>query len=340
MRALVVGPVAAWSVADVFHGWCQGLQACGVHVYPMALTDRYLFYERAVVLGDDREVVKAMTKQEAMTAASQHILAACEEFAPDVVFVVHGANVDPKVLAKIRRRKVLVLTECPYEDETQAGFALIAEPDLILLNDPTHQAVFDQIAPSFYVPHAYDPDVHHPGGSVTRDCCFVGTGFHNRVQWLERVDWAGIDFVLAGEWGLLEPGHPLHRFLLHPDDPRECLDNPQTADLYRSTAAGFNVYRYEQQGEMSKAEGWAVNPREVEMLACGLWFARQSRPESDDLFGDLLPAYSEPEELGDLIRWAIAHPSHREAAARSAFARIEDRTFSNHASRALARLDP
>jgi spore maturation protein CgeB len=338
MRALVVGPVAAWSVADVYRGWCKGLQACGVHVYPLTLTDRYLWYERAVVLNDDKDVVKSMSTQEAITATSQHILAACEEFDPDIVVVVHGANVDPSVLAKLRRRLVLVLTECPYEDQTQAGFALAAEPDLILLNDPTHQGVFDQIAPSFYVPHAYDPDVHHPGGVATRDACFVGTGFYNRVEWLERVDWTGIDFVLAGEWGLLTDDSPLWRFLLHKDDPSECMDNRQTSDLYRATRAGLNVYRYEQQGEFSKPDPWAAGPREIEMAACHLWFARQSAPESDELF-PMLPTYSEPEELGDLIRWALAHPVERDDAARRAGEAIADRTFTAHALRTLRRLD-
>jgi len=118
---------------------------------------------------------------------------------------------------------------------------------------------------------------------------------------------------------------------------QDCLTNDETADVYRGAKAGFNVYRYEATGEYSKADGWAIGPREVEMPACGLWFARQSRPESDELF-PMLPTFTEPGELGDLLRWAIAHPDERQEAAAKAAEAVADRTFANNAGRALARL--
>ena len=117
-----------------------------------------------------------------------------------------------------------------------------------------------------------------------------------------------------------------------------CVDNSITAEMYRRAAAGFNVYRYTADGEHSKAEGWAAGPREVEMAACGLWFCRQPRPESDELF-PMLPTFDGPGELGDLLRWALAHPDETQRAAQAASAAVADRTFTNHARRALAHLD-
>ena len=161
---------------------------------PFSMTDRYLYYEAAVMMDEGGKVIKQMNRQEAMVAASRHILAAAYEFDPDVVFVVHGANVDPEALKFLRCPLVLVLTESPYEDDIQASFAIGSEPQMILLNDPTHQGVFDQIAPTFYYPHAYDPTVHHPGPSTTTcDVPFIATMFPNRVEWLEAVDWSGLD---------------------------------------------------------------------------------------------------------------------------------------------------
>lgn len=338
MRAIVVGPVAAWSVADVWRGWCRGLVEAGATVLPFKLTDRYLFYESAVLLDDDAQIVKSMDRHEAMTAATRHILAAAYEFCPDVVFVIHGASIDPHELRKLRCPIVVVMTECPYEDQMQTAWCQGIEPTLILLNDPTHQGVYGQIAPAFYAPHAYDPTVHHPGPSADdHDCVFVGTGFPNRVDWLSRVDWTDIGLALAGDWARLD-GTDLARFVLHADDLGECISNDRAAELYRGARTGFNVYRRTADGEHSTPDAWAIGPREVEMAACGLWFARQSGPESDEVLS-MLPAVSTPEELGDVIRWGLTHRQQAEDAAAAAFRAVADRTFAHHARRTLRRLE-
>jgi hypothetical protein len=74
------------------------------------------------------------------------------------------------------------------------------------------------------------------------------------------------------------------------------------------------------------------------MAACGLWFARDPRPESGDLF-PMLPTFTSPEEAGELIRWALAHPGGAEEAAGKARAAVEGRTFTSHARKLLAMLD-
>jgi spore maturation protein CgeB len=339
VRALVVGPAAKFSTHDVWQGWCRGLAANGVEVVPFELSDRLNFLETAKITDDDGAVLKQLTEAQARSLASFDLLAFAYRYQPDVAFIVHGAHVDWNVLAELRCRVVMVLTESPYEDDAQAAMCQAVEPDLILLNDPTHLGVFGQIAPAYYSPHAYDPDRHHPGMSTYKsDAVFVGTGFPERCEWLLRVDWDGIDLTLAGDWYRLKDT-PLRAAVLHGDDMQACADNAQTAELYRGAKAGFNIYRHDAiHGEHSHGDGWAVGPREVEMAACGLWMARQSRPESDDLF-PMLPTFSEPEELGDLIRWAIAHPDERRNAADAARAAIADRTFQANAGRALARLD-
>ena len=81
-----------------------------------------------------------------------------------------------------------------------------------------------------------------------------------------------------------------------------------------------------------------MGPREVEMAACGLWFARDPRPESDDLF-PMLPAYTSPQEASEAIRWALAHEREREKAAAAARVAVSERTFSNNARKLLAMLD-
>jgi hypothetical protein len=134
----------------------------------------------------------------------------------------------------------------------------------------------------------------------------------------------------------LDDDSPLAPFVMR-SDVEDCVDNTVTASLYRSSKCGFNVYRTDSYGEHSHADGWAVGPREVELAACGTWFARDPRGEGDELF-PMLPTFSSPEELADQVRWALAHPVERDAAAEAARAAVADRTFVNNAGRALARL--
>ena len=78
-----------------------------------------------------------------------------------------------------------------------------------------------------------------------------------------------------------------------------------------------------------------MGPREVEMAACGLWFARDPRPESDDLF-PMLPAFTSPAEAGELIHWGLRHPAAREKAAAAAREAVAGRTFEANARKLLA----
>ena len=143
------------------------------------------------------------------------------------------------------------------------------------------------------MPHAYRPLVHHPGPVdpvMACDLAFVGTGFPSRVEFLEAMDLDGLDVLLAGAWAWLPDSSPLRRMVAH--DLGECIDNTQTASIYRSAMTGINLYRREAD-DGDHADGVSCGPREIEMAACGLWFARDPRPESDDLF-PMLPSFTGP----------------------------------------------
>jgi hypothetical protein len=53
----------------------------------------------------------------------------------------------------------------------------------------------------------------------------------------------------------------------------------------------------------------------------------------------MLPAFASPEEASEQIRWALAHPGERAAAADKARAAVEGRTFTEHAKKLLRLLD-
>jgi hypothetical protein len=140
-----------------------------------------------------------------------------------------------------------------------------------------------------------------------------------------------IDVTLGGFWGSLPAGSPLFPYLSH--DPAECVDNEVTASVYRSAKMGLNFYRVAD-GD-SYTEGVACGPREIEMAACGLPFLRDSRPESDELFGEILPPFHSPEEAAEQLSWWLAHDEDREDAAWALRDAVRPRTFTANAQRLL-----
>jgi spore maturation protein CgeB len=339
-KVLVVHPGVHFSVADVYNGVVKGLRENGCDVGVLNLDDRIEFYSRAyIALGDDEEAGyrKALTDTAAMEMAAQGIEATLYEWWPDIVIIVSGFFIPPKLWGVLRRRPHHVVywcTESPYEDDRQATPARYA--DTVILNDPSSLDWYrgEVNERTFYMPHSYDPDVHHPGGAdpdLVCDFGFVGTGFPSRVDWFEQVDWAGIDAKFGGNWQEVDDDSPLARLLLHPRGA--CIDNVDTARLYRSCKASLNLYRKEH-SDNAHAAGWAMGPREVELAACGTFFFREARPEGDELF-PMLPIVDEPHGFGDVLRWWLAHDSERKSAAEAARAAIADRTFRNHTAEML-----
>jgi spore maturation protein CgeB len=329
VRAIVVQPGPEYSVADVANGWVKGLASQGVEVVDFNFNDRLNFYATACFKrGDD--IVPAFTNPEdAARLAAKGLEAACYRFWPDVVIVVSGFFIPPETLHLIRTRghKVVLLhTESPYEDDRQLRRAPYA--DLNVLNDPTN---IDRFPDATYIPHAYDPDIHHPRPPVpdaVSEFCFVGTGYPSRIEFLEQVDFTGIDVALAGNWAGVK-GTPLEKHLAHDID--ECCPNDQAAILYASTKASANLYRKE---ATESADGWAMGPREVELAATGTFFLRESRGESDEVL-PMLPTFEGPGDFAEQLRWWLAHDTAREDAARAARLAVADRTFSKNAARLL-----
>lgn len=334
-------PGPQFSVHDVYVGWVEALRELGQHVVEFDLASRLTFYDSALLeagaAGDTVAVRKALTPEQAVELAVNGLYATLYKVRPDVLLVVSAFMIPPDLMDLARRygtQVVVVHTESPYEDQRQLQVAPHA--DLNLLNDPTNIDRYP--AGTVYMPHAYRPSVHHPGEpkpDLVCDLAFVGTGYESRIEFFEAMDLAGLDVLLAGNWQQLTPDSPLLGYVTH--DPAECLDNAQTADVYRSARVGINLYRREaERPELS--HGWAMGPREVEMAACGLFYLRDPRPEGDEVL-PMLPTFTTPAEASDLLRWWLAHPDERAEAAGKAQAAVADRTFTANAARLLRLLD-
>jgi spore maturation protein CgeB len=333
VRVLVVHPGPSFSVADVHNGWVKGLRQNGVTVGEYNLHERLNFYTAAQIENDNGDLRLAFSSEAAMTMAAKGVEVACFEWWPDMVIFVSCLFVPPQVLDVIRARGikvVIVHTESPYEDNVQVLRA--AHADVNVINDPVNLEQFQQVAPTIYLPHSYDPDLHKPGPAVPElksDFCFVGTGFESRIEYLSAVDWCGLDVLLAGHWQAAA-GTPLEPFVLHEFD--QCIDNADAVKLYNSTKVSANLYRKEAHRD-AHADGWAMGPREVELAASGTFFLRQSRGEGDELFD--LPIFDGPDDFTEKLRWWASHDDARIEAANRARAAVADRTFAKHTAELL-----
>jgi len=339
VKILTVHPGPEFSVADVHRGYHRALVGLGCQVVDIAYHERLSFYSNAGRMTADGSFVRMVDEVGAVRLAAKGIEAACYEFRPDVVLVVSGFFVPLDTLDVIRShgtKVVLMHTESPYEDVRQLVRA--AHADLNVLNDPTNIDRFAELGAAVYLPHAYDPTVHHPGPAWPDhhcDFCFVGTGYPSRVEFFEAVDFTGVDVALAGNWQHLAEASPLRKFVAH--DVDDCCDNDEAAALYRGAKLGANLYRRDAE-RPELADGWSMGPREVEMAACGLAFLRESRGEGDDVL-PMLPTFDGPGDFAEKLRWWLAHDDQRRSVAAQARDAVAGRTFTANAVALLTALD-
>ena len=341
----------------MFRGYEDALRELGVEVKVYNTNERLSFYAQAHIPDysipenelerDDkgefmRPLRKAFDSEQSMTAAMQGLSHDLYQFWPDVVIFVSAFYTAASTLRVIKARKhkvVIIHTESPYQDDEQLMRAQFA--DVNLLNDPVNLGEYRALqSNSHYMPHAYNPKLHYPGhGQYESDFAFIGTIFKSRKEFFEAMfkRFQGYKVAMGGAGWDNEylDGSYLLNFLGHPRG--ECVDNVDTADIYRGARSGINFYRREAEGE-HKGEGWAMGPREVEMAACGLPFARDPRPESDEIF-PFLPSFTSPEEAADQLEWILKNEARRDRLAVQAREAIRERTFKNNTIKLLSYLE-
>lgn len=336
MKVLMVHPGPDFSVHDVFVGWTKAFVQQGHQVHVYNTNDRLRFFNETDM--EDGAAVLA-----SFEGLGHHLYS----FWPDLVVFVSAFYVRQEILSLIRARghKIAIIhTESPYQDDEQLMRAQYAH--LNVLNDPTNLTEYSYLSPSIYIPHAYDPDTHYPNFTEPKkiDFSFVGSMFPSRTEFFERMftelgdRWLDKHVVAMGGQAWTQPEldeSPLLKYLGHPR--AHAIDNAETANIYRDTRIGINVYRKESE-ESHAGEGYAMGPREVELAACGIPFLRDSRPESDEVF-PFLRTFGSPEDAAWLLKWYVYYPYQAEKLGVKAREAIEDRTFRNNADKLMRALE-
>jgi spore maturation protein CgeB len=261
----------------------------------------------------------------------------------DVVLIVSAMFFHPDVIILMRRAglKVVVLfTESPYDMGQELAVASQVHGCWTCERSAVRE--FAAVAPAAgYLPHAWYGARHAAGpqpmdaGLPAHDVVFIGSGFHERVAWLQAIDWTGIDLGLYGSWEI-GSRHPLRRYLRG-----GIVDNATTAGLYRRAKIGLNLYRTSQGwGKTAPAIAHAesLNPRAYELARCGAFTLSTYRAEVPEVFGDLVPTFTGADEASALIRHWLADEAGRMSVQADLPACVAGASWEARASQVLADL--
>lgn len=324
MKILAVHPGASFSTHDVYVGYRDALADMGHEVieyrldHRLEVSQRYL---RALLNYTDRDRPRAErrkpTSAQVQWEAGSQIVNQALWHKVDFVLNISLMYTHPDYFVLLRRARVpnvAILTESPYTDE--AHERLLPYIDVAFVNERSSVARLGRInADVSYLPPAYDPRTHHPGPHLddrrqpAHDVVFVGTGFPERVALLAGVDWSDIDLGLYGTWDMLPSRHPLRRYVRGGVTP-----NHQAAALYRRARIGLNLYRTTTEFRPDAphiAHAESLNPRAVELAACGAFHLSDRRAEVAEVFGDTVPTFADAAGLASTIRSFLADEAAR-----------------------------
>ncbi len=335
----MVHPGASFSTADVYNGYLGALtrQCHTIHEYRLD--------ERLEVAARHLRTLWRYTKRAGKPSSADVIWEACQQIVTralyyhvDAVLIVSTMYLHPDFLVLLRRAhipSIVIGTEHPYDD---AAFArLLPYIDVAFVNERSSVAALRVVNEDvYYLPHAYDPETHRPGAQPgdedvpAHDVVFVGTLFQERIDLLAGVDWTGIDLGLYGAVDLLPKRHPLRQHVR-----AGVIDNRKAAALYRRAKIGLNLYRTSQgfgEDVPHIAHAESLNPRAVELAACGAFHLSNERREVWAVFEDTVPTFIESAGLEDNIRFYLNRPTHRAHLARQLPRRVEHLTFDRQAA--------
>lgn len=338
MKLCLVDTGITSSTFDVFNGLAGAFRRAGHEVirYQLTARIRQADYMLQRAWQDAGKPANRPTKADVFYRAAEGIHATVLRHQTPFVLVVTSQFFHPDHLVFLQRIGVqvgIVCTESPYGDGFQAHF--LQATDDGWTQERTSVDRLRQANPNvWYLPAAYNPDIHHPEPAAdepdvpAHDVVLVATAFAERIKLLQAVDWTGIDLGLYGDWAPLAPRSRLRKFVRG-----GITDNRVAAALYRRAKVGLNLYRdglilagapgstlsYDG-AESVPAE--SVNPRALELAACGCFQVSQHRAEVADIFGTSVPTFQEPAELQDIIREVLAKPERRLACAEQAHSAV------------------
>lgn len=344
LRVLLVHPGSSVSTSDVYEGYLPALRERGINIWQYNMDQRimesgaWLHYLHKRRRKTDPTAPKKALPGQVLAHAAGELLNRVVWNDIDWTIVVSGMYLHPDVLTllqKARRKVAVLLTESPYDDDQQGRF--ISQADLAWTNERSSVAYLRQWNEHvYYVPHAYNADkvAHEPNPDLPKhDVLFIGTGFKERIEMLEQVDWTGIDLGLYGSWELLGSRNKLRQYVRG-----AYVDNAVAQQMYQNAAINLNLYRTSKGFGRDVARvqnAQSLNPRALELAAGGCFHLSDYRPEVAEIFGEAVPTFTTSQELEKAIRFYLANPNERQRLSATLPTSVEGATFQERAKQLL-----
>lgn len=325
-RVLLIHSGHSMSTHDVYFGMLAGLKMNGVDVVVHRLDYHITAAREWVKFCQEREgVTEPVLQSDVFYQAAKGAVIRAVETMPDAIIQISGLMIERRgyqILDRLGIPMLVVGTENPYEDELSG--CRLPYIDVMTVNDRVSLEPLRTIAAAHggrcrieYMPLGYAPEVHHPGvgnelpNIPAHDVVFVGTGFPERIKFLEAIDWTGIDFALYGSWEGLAEDSPLRPHLRG-----DITGNPYVAAMYDRAKVTLNLFRtdvWREGGIEQRPGGTAISPRLIEAAAIGACVASEWRPEVPDFGGNTIATFTTPAECEAVLRRLLADEGERAA---------------------------
>ena len=362
-RILLVHSGSSFSTHDVYVGLLGGFKLEGVEVIPWRLDYHMTGAQEWVKFCLEREGHEdvEVSPGDVLYQMAKGLAIRVIETLPDAVVIVSGLRIDQRGYQLLERLGVPVIlfgTENPYDDDYYFGRAPFC--DVMTCNDAVsvdpiaeHSRRVGSRCRVLFMPLGYLPPIHYPGVGAqlpdvpSHDVVFVGTGFPERVRFLEAIDWAGIDLGLYGSWEHHNPDEP-ERPALALDSPLRpflrdnVVSNGVTAALYDKAKITLNLFRtaaWRESGIVDRTNGTAISPRLIEAAAIGACVASEWRPEVEPFGGNTIATFTSPAECEAVIRRLLADEGERAIMRAAIIDRAEGYSYQVRARQLLGLVD-
>ncbi|MEK0431711.1 MAG: hypothetical protein RL139_1515 [Gemmatimonadota bacterium] len=363
MRVLLVHSGSSFSTHDVYVGLLGGFKLAGHEVVPWRL-DYHMtgaFDWVKFCLDRDGRPDDEVPPGDVLYQCAKGAAIKALETMPDAIVIVSGLRLEHRgytILGRLGVPVVLFGTENPYDDDYYLSRAPLV--DVMTCCDPVSvEPIQDACRAAgsdckvVAMPLGYLPPVHFPGvgaevpNAPAHDVVFVGTGFPERVRFLEQIDWTGIDLGLYGSWDQPDPGEP-DRPALAEDSPLRpflrdgVVGNVQTAAMYDRAKIVLNLFRtaaWRPEGIEERTNGTAISVRLIEAAAIGACVVSEWRPEVPLFGGNTIATFTTPAECGAAIRRLLADDAERAVMRAAIVDRAEGYSYVDRARQLIALIE-
>lgn len=345
-RVLLIHSGHSMSTHDVYVGLLAGLKVHGVDVVVHRLDHHITAARDWVKFCQEREgqPEAAIAQSDIFYQAAKGAVIRAVESLPDAIILVSGLLVEQRgyqLLDRLGIPMLMVGTENPYEDDfTECRVPYL---DVMTVNDRVSLEPLRAASERYggrcrveYMPLGFTPEIHHPGvgdelpNIPAHDVVFVGTGFPERIKFLEAVDWTGIDLALYGSWEGLAADSPLRQYLRG-----DVTGNAYVAAMYDRAKVTLNLFRtdvWREGGVEQRPGGTAISPRLIEAAAIGACVASEWRPEVPPFGGNTIATFTTPAECEATVRRLLADDGERALMRAAIVDRVEGYSYHDRAA--------